>query len=189
MAPDADELIYRFLYDENDSVCKRNAFVCLGDLNRQAALQYIQDNISVIETLDPLLQLAFIEFIKKDSIQNPALKQQYAQLMTEILESSSNVVMYEAANTLTVLTSNPQSILLAGNKFVELATREADNNVKIITLERINQLHKQHPGVLQDLSLEILRVLSSQDLDVKRRLLMSLYNLSPLEMLKMLSNY
>ena len=159
------------MYEENDSVCKRNAFVCLGDLNREAALQYIQDNISVIETLDPLIQLAFIEFIKKDSIQNPALKQQYAQLMTEIIESSSNVVMYEAANTLTVLTSNPQSILLAGNKFVELATRESDNNVKIITLERINQLHKQHPGVLQDLSLEILRVLSSQDLDVKKKAL------------------
>lgn len=171
LAPDADELIYRFLYEENDSVCKRNAFVCLGDLNREAALQYIQDNISVIETLDPLIQLAFIEFIKKDSIQNPALKQQYAQLMTEIIESSSNVVMYEAANTLTVLTSNPQSILLAGNKFVELATREFDKNVKIITLERINQLHKQHPGVLQDLSLEILRVLSSQDLDVKKKAL------------------
>lgn len=171
LAPDADELIYRFLYEENDSVCKRNAFVCLGDLNREAALQYIQDNISVIETLDPLIQLAFIEFIKKDSVQNPSLKQQYAQLMTEIIESSSNVVMYEAANTLTVLTSNPQSILLAGNKFVELATRESDNNVKIITLERINQLHKQHPGVLQDLSLEILRVLSSQDLDVKKKAL------------------
>ena len=65
LAPDADELIYRFLYEENDSVCKRNAFVCLGDLNREAALQYIQDNISVIETLDPLIQLAFIEFIKR----------------------------------------------------------------------------------------------------------------------------
>ena len=79
--------------------------------------------------------------------------------------------------------------MLAGNKFVELATRESDNNVKIITLERINQLHKQHPGVLQDLSLEILRVLSSQDLDVKRKLLMLLYNLSPPEMLKMLLSY
>ncbi|KAI5954194.1 SEC26 [Candida jiufengensis] len=171
LCPDADELIYRFLYDENDSVCKRNAFVCLGDLNRNAALQYIQDNISVIDTLDPLLQLAFIEFIKKDSIQNPNLKQQYTQLITEIVESSSNVVMYEAANTLSVLTSNSSSILLAGNKFVELATKESDNNVKIITLERINQLNKQHPGVLQDLSLEILRVLSSQDLDVRKKAL------------------
>ncbi|CAK9437333.1 uncharacterized protein LODBEIA_P17110 [Lodderomyces beijingensis] len=171
LCPDADELIYRFLYDENDSVCKRNAFVCLGDLNRNAALQYIQDNITTIETLDPLLQLAFIEFIKRDSLKNTSLKQQYAQLITEIVESSSNVVMYEAANTLTVLTSNPASILLAGNKFVELATKESDNNVKIITLDRINDLNKEHPGVLQDLSLEILRVLSSQDLDVRRKAL------------------
>lgn len=171
LCPDADELIYRFLYEEADSVCKRNAFVCLGDLNRNAALQYVQDNIAIIDTLDPLLQLAFIEFIKKDSSENPSLKSQYAQLVTEILNSSSNVVVYEAANTLTVLTSNPQSILLAGGKFIELATKESDNNVKIITLERINELHKSHPGVLQDLSLDILRVLSSQDIDVRKKAL------------------
>lgn len=170
LAPDADELIYRFLYDEADAVCKRNAFVCLGDLNREAALQYIQDNVSIIETLDPLLQLAFIEFIRKDSIQNPSLKLQYAQLVSEVIEStSSNVVAYEAATTLTILSSSSQLILLAGSKFIELATKESDNNVKIITLERIKELHKLHPSVLQDLSLEILRVLSSQDLDVRKK--------------------
>ncbi|ABN68464.2 coatomer beta subunit [Scheffersomyces stipitis CBS 6054] len=171
LVPDADELIYKFLYEESDSVCKRNAFVCLGDLNRDASLQYIQDNISIIETLDPLLQLAFIEFIRKDSVQNPVLKSQYTNLVTDIIESSSNVVVYEAANALTVLSNNPQSILLAGSKYVELATKEADNNVKIITLERINDLHKKNPGVLQELSLEILRVLSSQDLDVRKKAL------------------
>lgn len=171
LAPDADELIYRFLYDETDSVCKRNAFVCLGDLNRVAALQYIQDNVAVIETLDPLLQLAFIEFIRKDSVTHSNLKQQYTQLVTDIIESSSNIVVYEAATTLTVLSSSSQSVLLAGSKFVELATKESDNNVKIITLERINELHKTHPGILQDLSLEILRILSSQDLDVRKKAL------------------
>ncbi|KAG7665806.1 SEC26 [[Candida] subhashii] len=172
LVPDADELIYRFLYDEADSVCKRNAFVCLTDLNRDAALQYIQDNISVIETLDPLLQLAFIDFIRRDALKSPSLNQQYAQLVTEIIESSSsNVVTYEAANTLTVLSSDPQSILLAGNKFVDLATKEANNNVKIITLDRIKDLNKQNPGVLQELSLEILRVLSTQDMDVRKKAL------------------
>ncbi|KAK6205022.1 adaptin N terminal region-domain-containing protein [Scheffersomyces amazonensis] len=171
LVPDADELIYRYLYEENDSVCKRNAFICLGDLNRDAALQYIQDNIYLIETLDPLLQLAFIEFIRKDAILNPSLKSEYTQLVTEIIEAASNVVVYEAANTLTSLTTNPQSILLAASKFVDLATTEADNNVKIITLQRINELNKAHPGVLQELSLEILRVLSSQDLDVRKKAL------------------
>lgn len=171
LCPDADELIYRFLYEEADAVCKRNAFVCLGDLNRDATLQYVQDNVAIIDTLDPLLQLAFIEFIKKDSAENPSLKSQYAELVTEILNSSFNVVVYEAANTLTVLTSSPQSILLAGGKFIELATKESDNNVKIITLERINELHKSFPGVLQDLSLDILRILSSQDIDVRKKVL------------------
>lgn len=171
LCPDADELIYRFLYEETDSVCKRNAFMCLSDINRDAALQYIQDNISIIEALGSLLQLAFLEFIKRDSVSNPNLKSQYAQLVTEILESSSNVVVYEAANTLATLTSNPSSILLAGTKFVELATEEADNNVKIISLERIADLNAQYPGVLNELALEILRVLNSQDLDVRKKAL------------------
>lgn len=170
LSPDADELIYRFLHEESDSVCKRNAFVCLSDLNRTAALQYIQDNISLIETLDPLLQLAFIEFIRKDAVKNPGLKSQYTQLISDITENStSNVVIYEASTTLTILTSNSNLIVLAGSKFIELATKEADNNIKIITLERINDLNKAHPGVLQDLSLDILTVLSTQDLDVRKK--------------------
>lgn len=171
LVPDADEVIFKFLYEETDSICKRNSFVCLGDLNREAALQYIQDNIQIIDTLDPLLQLGFIEFIRKDSFKFPNLKLQYSQLISELIESSSNIVVYEAATTLTVLSTGAQSILLAGSKFVELANSETDNNVKIITLERINELHKQHPGVLQELSLEILRVLSSQDLDVRKKAL------------------
>lgn len=171
LVPDADEVIYRFLYEESDSVCKRNAFVCLGELNRDAALQFIQDNVTIIDTLDSLVQLGFIEFIRKDSKANPGLKLQYTQLVTELIESSANVVVYEAATTLTILSSSPSNVLLAGSKFVELATKETDNNVKIITLERINDLNKEHPGVLQDLSLEILRVLSSQDIDVRKKTL------------------
>lgn len=171
LIPDAPELIYGFLAEEFDSVCKRNAFVCLGDLNRDATLQYIQENISAIETLDPILQLAFVEFIRKDASTSATLALQYAQLITEIIESSSNVVVYESAVTLTVLSSSSSSILLAGSKFVELATKEADNNVKIITLERINDLNKKHPGILQSLSLDILGVLSTQDIDVRRKAL------------------
>lgn len=171
LIPDAADDIFNFLYNETDSVCKRNAFVCLGDLNREAALQYIQDNIQIIDTLDPLLQLAFIEFIRKDSIKNSSLRPQYTTLITELIESSSNIVVYEAATTLTVLSTNSQSIYLAGSKFVELANKESDNNVKIITLERIKELNDQNPGILQELSLEILRILSAQDVDVRKKAL------------------
>lgn len=171
LIPDAPELIYSFLVEEFDSVCKRNAFVCLSDLNRDATLLYIQENIYQIETLDPLLQLAFVEFIRKDAQSAANLRQQYVLLISEIIESSSNVVVYEAAITLVSLSASAESMVLAGNKFVELATKEADNNVKIITLERISELNKKNPGVLQGLCLDILGVLSTQDLGVRKKAL------------------
>lgn len=171
LIPDAPELIHSFLAEEFDSVCKRNAFVCLGEVNRDATLQYMQESILALETFDPLLQLAFVEFIRKDAASSTALKAQYVQLITEIVESSSNVVVYEAAVTLSVISSASQSILLAASKFVELASKEADNNVKIITLERINELNKKHPGLLHDLALDVLNVLSTQDIDVRRKAL------------------
>lgn len=170
LAPDADELIYRFLYEETDSVCKRNAFVCLSELNRDASLQYIQDNLAIIDTLDSLIQLAFIEFIRKDALKYPSTRDQYTQLISDIIEdSTSNVVLYDAATSLTFLSSNPKYLLLAGKTFIDLAIREADNNVKIISLERINELHDLHPVSLQDLSLDVLGILTSQDLDVRRK--------------------
>lgn len=38
-------------------------------------------------------------------------------------------------------------------------------------LERVDQLRKKHTGVLDDLAMEILRVLNSPDLDVRRKAL------------------
>lgn len=171
LIPDAPELLRGFLAEEFDSVCKRNAFVCLGELDRDATLQYIQENIASLETLDLILQLAFVEFIRKDGQASSSLKPQYAQLISEIVDSSSNVVVYEAAVTLTVLSSSARSVVLAGTKFVELASKEADNNVKIITLERVNELNRAHPGVLQGLALDIVAVLATQDVDVRRKAL------------------
>ena len=46
-------------------------------------------------------------------------------------------------------------------KFIELAIKESDNNVKLIVLDKVNELHEAHEGVLEDLIMEILRVLSS----------------------------
>lgn len=169
LIPDAAEMIHKFLEQETDSTCKRNAFICLGVLDRASAVDFIIH--SDILSLDPLLQLAFLEFIKKDSVSNPHLIPSYGDLIAEIIESTSSSVVYEAATTLTALSSSSKSILLAGSKFIELAVKEADNNVKIITLERINDLHKKNPGVLQSLSLDILRILSCQDIDVRKKAL------------------
>lgn len=80
-------------------------------------------------------------------------------------------MVYEAASALTSLSSNPVAVKAAAGKFVELAIREADNNVKLIVLDRVDQLRKRNPGVLNELTMEILRVLSSPDIDVRRKAL------------------
>jgi coatomer subunit beta len=80
-------------------------------------------------------------------------------------------VVYEAASSLTALTSNPVAVKAAAAKFIELSIKEADNNVKLIVLDRVDQLRTKNPGVLDDLIMEILRVLSSPDIDVRRKAL------------------
>ena len=80
-------------------------------------------------------------------------------------------MVYEAASSLTALTSNPVAVKAAAGKFIELSIKEADNNVKLIVLDRVDQLRRKNPGVLDDLIMEILRVLSSPDIDVRRKAL------------------
>lgn len=88
-----------------------------------------------------------------------------------MLESSAGTVVYEAASALTALTNNPVAVKAAAAKFVDLAIRETDNNVKLIVLDRVDQLRKKNESILDDLTMEILRVLSSPDLDVRKKAL------------------
>ena len=51
--------------------------------------------------------------------------------------------------------------------------KESDNNVKLIVLDRLMSLRgvAAHEKVLQDLVMDILRVLSSPDLEVRKKTL------------------
>lgn len=93
------------------------------------------------------------------------------RLIFDLLEASAPTVVYEAASSLTALTNNPVAVKAAASKFIDLSIKEPDNNVKLIVLDRVDQLRQKNEGVLDDLTMEILRVLSSPDLDVRRKAL------------------
>lgn len=92
-------------------------------------------------------------------------------MIFDLLEAGATTVVYEAASALTSLTNNPVAVKAAATKFIELSVKEADNNVKLIVLDRVDQLRRRNEGVLDDLTMEILRVLSSPDIDVRRKAL------------------
>lgn len=171
LIPDAPELIQTFLESENDSTCKRNAFAALMTVSHQKALDYLTSTFDGIPNADELLQLAELEFIRKDAVQNTQNKAKYLRLIFDLLDAPTSTVVYEAATSLTALTSNPVAVNAAARKLIELCIKEADNNVKLIVLDRIDQLRIRNEGVLDDLTMEILRVLSSPDIDVRRKAL------------------
>lgn len=172
LIPDACEIIDSFLIAETDPICKRNAFLGLAELDRESALNYLQENITSIETLDSLLQDAFIEFIRRDAIRTPTLKPQYVDLLKDLLgATTSNEVVFEAAMALTVLTNDPVVLVEVATKLIDLAVKVSDNNVKLIVLQRIEDIHTRNPGSLEELTLDILRALGAQDLDVRAKAL------------------
>lgn len=171
LMPDAPELIQNFLEGESDNTCKRNAFAALLSISHEKALEYLSGVFEGIPNSSELLQLVELEFIRKDAIANQQNKARYLRLIFDLLEAKDSTVVYEAASSLTALTNNPVAVKAAAAKFIELAIKESDNNVKLIVLERVNTLRKANEGILDDLTMEILRVLSSPDLDVRRKAL------------------
>jgi vesicle coat complex subunit len=57
----------------------------------------------------------------------------------------------------------------AAAAFAELIVKEADNNVKLIVLDRFDSLRAKHEHVLDAMVMDILKVLNSPDMEVKRR--------------------
>lgn len=50
--------------------------------------------------------------------------------------------------------------IAAASCYIELIVKESDNNVKLIVLDRLEEIRSKHEGVLEDLVMDILQVLS-----------------------------
>ncbi|SCV74221.1 BQ2448_6653 [Microbotryum intermedium] len=180
LIPDAPELIQTFMAAESDTTSIRNAFVMLQAMAPQRAVEYFLSIYDQIPSLDEMMQLSVIELIRKESKGSNAegaLKARYIKCIFELLNSGSHSVKYEAATTLTTLTQNPAAVKVnfstaaAGSCLIQLILQEPSNNVKMIVLARVQQLHAKHEHVLDDLVMDVLRVLGSPDMDVRRKAL------------------
>ncbi|KAJ7043131.1 coatomer protein [Mycena alexandri] len=169
LIPDAPELMSTFLAAESDSTCKRNAFVFLAHCSMPKAVEYILGIYDSIPVLDEALQMSIIEVIRLDCKEDSAHRARYIRVMFELLNVSSNAVKYEAATTLTTLTQNPAAIKAAASCLITLVAKESDNNAKIIVLDRLDSLRSRHGHVLDGLIMDVLQVLSSADMDVRRK--------------------
>ena len=173
LIPDAPELIANFLDGEQDMSCKRNAFMMLIHADQERALSYLSTCIDQVHTFGDILQLVIVELIYRVCHQNPSERSRFIRCIYNLLNSNSASVRYEAAGTLVTLSNAPTAVKAAAAAYIELIVKESDNNVKLIVLDRLVAM-KDSPAyekILAELVMDILRVLSSPDLEVRRKTL------------------
>ncbi|OLY83489.1 Coatomer subunit beta [Smittium mucronatum] len=169
LIPDAPEMILSFLSVESDSMCKRNAVVMLTDIDLGMAVDWLLESLNLIEGFESNLQLSVIELIRKAAKIYPQEKPKFIRIVFELLSSDSSSVKFEAASSLVALTNNSAAIKAVGSSLIHLVIKESNNNVKLVVLERLDNLRQKHEGLLDDLAIDLLQILSNSDLEVKRR--------------------
>jgi len=79
--------------------------------------------------------------------QQPGREGRYIKIILSLMSAPSGAVVYECAGTLIALSSAPTAIRAAANCYCQLLQAESDNNVKLIVLDRLQELKKQHREV------------------------------------------
>ncbi|PVU98012.1 hypothetical protein BB559_001831 [Furculomyces boomerangus] len=171
LIPDSPDLILSFLVAEPDVMCKRNALVMLTDTSPNTAINWLMDSIYLVEGFESSLKLAVIDLIRKAVKTNPKDKPKFIRVVFELLSSESSSVKFEAADTLVTLTNNAAAIKAAGMSLIQLISKESDNNIKLIVLEKLDILRRKYEGLLDDLVMDLLQALVNSDLEVKRKCL------------------
>jgi coatomer subunit beta len=173
LIPDAPELVQGYLEGESDPSCKRNAFMMLMHVDQDRALDYLSSCIDLVHTFNEILQLVIVELVYKVCYDNPAQRSRFIRCVYNMLNSTSNAVRYDAAGVLVTLSSAPTAVKAAAQCYIELIVKESDNNIKLIVFDRLFALKNNpaHEKILQDLVMELLRVLSSTDLEVRKKAL------------------
>jgi coatomer subunit beta len=169
LIPDATELISNILVVETDMSCKRNALVTLANISLPLAAEYLNSVWSQIDSFDEAMQLAVIEIIMKDCRNPTANKSKYIQCIFSLLQSNYASVKYDAATTLVTLSSHETAVKASASCYISLIMKVPDNNVKLIVLNKLNELREKHGRIIDGMTMDILCVLSSPDIEVRRK--------------------
>ncbi|KAI4355893.1 hypothetical protein L6164_004621 [Bauhinia variegata] len=165
----APEIIEKLLFAEQDPSTKRNAFLMLFHCAQDRAINYLFSNIDKINDWGEQLQMVVLELIRKVCRTNKGEKGKYIKIIISLLNVPSTAVIYECASTLVSLSSAPTAIRAAASTYCQLLLSQSDNNVKLIVLDRLNELKTSNREVMVEMVMDVLRALSSPNLDIRRK--------------------
>ncbi|KAK1275706.1 Coatomer subunit beta-1 [Acorus gramineus] len=171
LMPDAPEAIERFLASEQDASAKRNAFLMLFTCAQDRAVSYLLSHVEAVPDWGESIQMVVLDLIRKVCRSKPREKGRYITIIISLLNVPSTAVIYECAGTLVSLSSAPTAIRAAATTYCQLLQSQSDHNVKLIVLDRLSELKTSHRDIMVDLIMDVLRALSSPNLDIRRKTL------------------
>jgi len=180
MFPDAVDRIDDLLANESDLSTKRNCLLFLFEAAPSVAMKYLnsvlldeEDSSSLFGSSADILQLVVLDELKKVCKANPLEKGRYMKsIFTLSATSKSQSVLFECASTIVQLTSLASAVKLAISTYIKLLNDpSADNNVKLLALERLVALRPKYSNILREQSIDIIRSLSSPSNDIRKKCL------------------
>jgi len=171
LIPDASARVLDFLETESNNSCKRNAFLMLTASDLKSSLKFFLATQSKIESFPEPMQITMLELMRKVCRTLPVPKSIFVQCAAKLLDSPSNSVVYEAANTLLSLTPLDSAVNKALEAYTRLLQCESDQNVKLIVINRLHSLRVRYQRNLRLVIMDILRGLSTPNIDVRRNIL------------------
>uniref|UniRef100_A0A061RS83 Coatomer subunit beta n=1 Tax=Tetraselmis sp. GSL018 TaxID=582737 RepID=A0A061RS83_9CHLO len=171
MIPDAPDIVENFLQQEQDISARRNALVMLTAHAPEKAMDWLLANLDSIAEHGDILQVAILDLVRKVARSDPKQKGKCMKIIIALMQSKSTAVTYECAVTLTHLSQAPTAVQAACQCFCQLLISQSDNNVKLIVLDRLKELKEKQLEVMQDSIMDILRALSSPNLDIRAKTL------------------
>ncbi|KAF2302804.1 hypothetical protein GH714_008519 [Hevea brasiliensis] len=146
---------------------RRNAILAV-----MAIYKLPQGEQLLVDAPEMIEKMVVLELIRKVCRTNRGEKGKYIKIIISLLNAPSTAVIYECAGTLVSLSSAPTAIRSAAGTYCQLLLSQSDNNVKLIVLDRLmNELKSSHRDIMVDLIMDVLRALSSPNLDIRRKTL------------------
>jgi len=169
--PESTDDVEQLLLVEGDLATKRNALLMLLHCDLDRATKYLLSVQDQVASMGDILQLAVLELVRKACRTNPAHKGRFLRIIFNLAQSSSMAVSYDCASSLVSLSALPVAINQATQAYVSLLTDQSDNNVKLIVLDRLQEVQKHHRGVMETMVMDILRALGCPSLDVRKKVM------------------
>jgi len=161
---------------DSDITCKRNAYLALSKINKEESFTVTKEILATsdINEIGDLFILSIVENLRNLSQLYPKEKGRMLKILVDLSNHKSHSVLFEVANSLILLSSNPNIIKTAVGIFCNLLVEQKDNNILIIILKRLINIKNKYRDILEEQILSFAIILNSTTNSEIRKLLFDL---------------